>query len=63
MDVYEEAAETDPFDIKSVPIDSDQDGLPDVVETSRRTVPINPDTDGYGIKDGEDDYPRNPNRN
>ena len=63
LDVYEEAAETDPFDITSVPIDSDQDGLPDVVETSRRTDPNNPDTDGDGFKDGEDDYPRNPNRN
>ena len=61
-DAYEEAAETDPFDVNSVPIDTDQDGLPDVVETSRRTDPNNPDTDGDGVRDGDDDYPRNPNR-
>ena len=32
--------------------DSDNDGLPDVVEMVYRTDPANPDTDGDGIKDG-----------
>lgn len=61
-DEFEEAAETDPFDVTSVPLDTDQDGLPDVIEARRRTDPNNPDTDGDGVKDGEDAYPRDPNR-
>jgi hypothetical protein len=61
-DEFEEAAETDQFDPNSVPIDTDQDGLPDVIESRRRTDPNNPDTDGDGVRDGDDDYPRDPNR-
>ena len=62
-DEFEEAAETDPLNIESVPLDSDQDGLPDVIETSRRTDPNNPDTDGDGVRDGDDNYPRDSTRN
>jgi len=61
-DEFEDTAETNPLDNESVPIDTDQDGLPDAVEALRRTDPNNPDTDGDGYKDGEDDYPRDPNR-
>ena len=61
-DEFEEAAETDQFDPNSVPIDTDQDGLPDVIESRRRRDPNNPDTDGDGVRDGDDDYPRDPNR-
>lgn len=61
-DEFEEIAETDPLDIDSLPLDTDQDGLPDAVESRRRTDPNNPDTDGDGVKDGEDAYPRDPNR-
>lgn len=61
-DEYEEAAETDPLDLDSVPLDTDQDGLPDVIERRRRTDPNNPDTDGDGIRDGDDNHPRDPNR-
>ena len=46
----------------SLPLDTDQDGLPDAVESRRRTDPNNPDTDGDGVKDGDDAYPRDPNR-
>ena len=61
-DEFEDIAETDPLDVNSVPLDTDQDGLPDAVEIARRTNPNNPDTDGDGFKDGEDNYPRDPNR-
>jgi uncharacterized repeat protein (TIGR01451 family) len=37
--------------------DSDDDGLSDSQELQIGTDPNNPDTDGDGIKDGEDDYP------
>jgi hypothetical protein len=61
-DEFEGIAESDPLDVDSLPLDTDQDGLPDAVESRRRTDPNNPDTDGDGVKDGEDDYPRDPNR-
>ena len=61
-DEFEEISETDPLDINSVPVDTDQDGLPDVIERRRRTDPNNPDTDGDGIRDGDDNHPRDPNR-
>lgn len=62
LDEYEEIAQTDPLDVNSVPVDTDQDGLPDVIESRRRTDPNNPDTDGDGVRDGDDNHPRDPNR-
>ncbi|MAD30212.1 MAG: DUF4249 family protein [Flavobacteriaceae bacterium] len=62
-DEYEDIAESDPLDVDSLPLDTDQDGLPDAVESRKRTDPNNPDTDGDGVKDGDDEYPRDPNRN
>ena len=35
----------------------DGDGLPDVVETAIGTDPLNPDTDGDGVSDGEETVP------
>ena len=61
-DEFEGIAESDPLDVDSLPLDTDQDGLPDAVESRRRTDPNNPDTDGDGVKDGDDAYPRDPNR-
>lgn len=40
--------------------DSDNDRLPDTVERILTTDPMNPDTDGDGIKDGEDGNPLTP---
>lgn len=37
--------------------DSDQDGLPDIVEQQLRLDPANPDIDGDGLLDGEDSLP------
>ncbi|WP_319507308.1 RICIN domain-containing protein [uncultured Methanolobus sp.] len=39
------------------PLDSDHDGLPDVVEYRIGTDPFNPDTDGDGIIDSKDTEP------
>jgi hypothetical protein len=39
------------------PLDSDRDGLPNVVEYRIGTDPFNPDTDGDGIIDSKDDEP------
>lgn len=36
--------------------DTDQDGLPDVVETALGLAPENPDTDGDNVQDGDEDY-------
>ncbi len=38
-------------------LDTDRDGLPDVVETALGTDPLNPDTDGDGVLDGEETVP------
>jgi len=35
-------------------LDSDNDGLPDVIEKDFGTNPANPDTDGDGFKDGDE---------
>jgi hypothetical protein len=35
-------------------VDSDHDGLPDVLEAFYGTDPLNPDTDGDGVNDGEE---------
>ncbi|MDW7732895.1 MAG: RICIN domain-containing protein [Methanolobus sp.] len=42
------------------PLDSDQDGLPNVVEYRIGTDPFNPDTDGDGIIDSKDPEPSIP---
>ncbi len=39
------------------PLDSDRDGLPNIVEYRMGTDPFNPDTDGDGIIDSEDAEP------
>ncbi len=60
-DANEIAAGSDPLDPSSVPSDSDNDQLPDNVESQIGTDPNNPDTDGDGTIDGEDDFPLDPN--
>jgi len=45
---------SDPFicnDTGCAPLDSDSDGVPDVIEVQKGTNPNNPDTDGDGITD------------
>ena len=60
-DVNETAGGSDPLDPISVPSDSDNDQLPDNLESQIGTDPNNPDTDGDGAIDGEDDFPLDPN--
>ena len=36
------------------PVDSDDDGLPDAVEATLGTDPLDPDSDGDGLEDGEE---------
>ena len=43
------------------PSDNDNDGLSNIQEIIIGTDPDNPDTDGDGVKDGEDPFPLNPN--
>jgi hypothetical protein len=43
-----------------VPLDSDNDGLPDDEERLKGTDPNNPDTDGDGLSDSLDPYPLDP---
>ncbi|MFY0584069.1 adventurous gliding motility lipoprotein CglD [Cystobacter fuscus] len=40
-------------------VDSDQDGISDDVEKANGTNPNNPDTDGDGLRDGQEDRNRN----
>jgi len=40
-------------------VDSDADGLPDVLEDTTCTEPDNPDTDGDGVLDGDEDLTKN----
>ncbi|WP_434387203.1 Ig-like domain-containing protein [Melittangium boletus] len=60
-----DAGETDPnnpADDQPTPgggVDSDGDGIPDSVEIANGTDPNNPDTDGDGLKDGEEDKNQN----
>ena len=54
-------AGSDPLDASSVPGDRDNDKLPDALEISLGCDPTNPDTDGDGVIDGEDDFPIDPN--
>lgn len=42
---------SDPLDANSVPHDRDGDGIPDVIDSS----PLNPDKNGNGILDGDED--------
>ena len=44
-------------------LDDDNDGIPDVYEIADGTDPLNPDTDGDGTLDGDDDLPFDPNEN
>jgi hypothetical protein len=43
-------------------VDTDDDGLPDDVESNGPTNATNPDTDGDGVLDGQDEYPTDPSR-
>jgi gliding motility-associated-like protein len=54
-------AGSDPKDANDNPLDTDQDGLSDFIEELKGTDPNNPDTDGDGVIDGEDEFPLNPN--
>jgi gliding motility-associated-like protein len=60
-DGYEDQLEleldSDSKDANSYPEDQDQDKLPDVTEIEMGTDPNNPDSDGDGILDGQDDFP------
>ena len=60
-DVDELLQDTDPKDPESNPLDTDQDGVSDFLEKLTGTDPENPDTDGDGVIDGEDDFPLDPN--
>ena len=57
----EKAAGSDPLDASSIPGDRDNDKLPDALEIGLGCDPTNPDTDGDGVIDGEDDFPTDPN--
>ena len=46
------------INLNMLKIDSDNDGLTDIVERKLMTDPLNPDTDGDGIIDGKDCNPR-----
>jgi len=46
-----------PVEIEVKAEDSDADGMPDPVETAFRSDPSNPDTDGDGLRDGNDPDP------
>ena len=52
---------TNPKDPSDSPLDSDDDGVSDTLENLQGTDPNNPDTDGDGVIDGEDDFPLDPN--
>ena len=41
-------------EVAEIGLDTDEDGLPDEMETAYGTDPNNPDTDGDGYKDGEE---------
>ncbi|HPB31013.1 MAG TPA: hypothetical protein PLB62_06120, partial [Candidatus Sumerlaeota bacterium] len=60
-----DAGESDPFDEDSIPKDflddSDDDGLPDVIEMGIGTNPYDKDTDDDGISDGDEYYGTGPN--
>ena len=58
LDGVPDVFDVDPDDPNS---DSDADGLTDIQEKNLGTDPLNPDTDGDGIKDGVDDDTK-PNR-
>ncbi|MGB1979789.1 MAG: BspA family leucine-rich repeat surface protein [Flavobacteriaceae bacterium] len=64
-DGYEDQLEleldSDSKDANSYPEDQDQDKLPDVTEIEMGTDPNNPDSDGDGILDGQDDFPLDAN--
>jgi surface protein len=53
---------TDGKNPEEFPEDQDGDFLPDAKEEELGTDPTNPDTDGDGILDGQDDFPLDPNK-
>ena len=61
-DIYEtnSSVGTDPKSWNSVPEDLDFDMLPDAIEASIGTDPLNSDTDGDGALDGWDSWPLDP---
>ena len=56
-DLVEIKAGTDPLNKDDYPEDLDGDGLSDIEEIELGTDPENPDTDGDGVNDFEDDFP------
>ena len=56
-DLVEIEAGTDPLNKDDYPEDLDGDGLSDIEEIELGTDPENPDTDGDGVNDFEDDFP------
>ena len=61
-DLLELELSKDPKDSGEFPEDQDEDFLPDTLEEDYNTDPTNPDTDGDGILDGQDDFPLDPNK-
>ncbi|MDC3330488.1 BspA family leucine-rich repeat surface protein, partial [Flavobacteriaceae bacterium] len=60
-DLLELELGTDSKNPAEFPADQDGDLLPDIKEEELGTDPTNPDTDGDGVADGEDDFPLDAN--
>jgi hypothetical protein len=59
-DTWENQYGFDPNDANDAGLDSDGDGLSNLDEYLRNTLPLNPDSDGDTVEDGEDDFPLDP---
>jgi hypothetical protein len=61
-DTWEEANGFNRLDPNDASGDADNDGLTNLQEYNAGTNPHNPDTDGDGVKDGDDPFPTDPTR-